>query len=250
MFTVVRQAQVKATIRRVWECLTEPVLLAKWFADTERLEVGRPFHFSFGDGDYFDGTVRRWEEPSLLRLEWRFMGVGPRFEISYALASLSETQTEVTVMDRGALTLEESESLTEGWEDFLHRLATFAQTNQPSRFVWSESISLSANLARHKGESQPPELLERGWWRASFPGSEFTLEDSTANPLVINFREGNWQGGETRARVATRQFESGANVSVTHEGWAHLPEETKRAERRRYAGFWQRALQNLESKYN
>src|SRR5205823_3337362 len=100
----------------------------------------------FGDGDFFTGIVLNWEAPISLHLSWRFMGVGPEFEVRFSLLSQGE-QTEVSVQDHGALTSEEAEGLHQGWEDFLMRLEQVIRTGQNSRYRWTEVISASSFAA-------------------------------------------------------------------------------------------------------
>ena len=52
MYTVVAQRQVPAPVEKVWDYLTKPELLAKWFADTSYLGPDAPVYLETGDGDF------------------------------------------------------------------------------------------------------------------------------------------------------------------------------------------------------
>jgi uncharacterized protein YndB with AHSA1/START domain len=249
MLTVVRQAKIPAPASRAWRCLTEPPLLAGWFADAPRFEPGAPFRLSFGDGDFFEGDVREWREPSRLVIGWKFMGLGPPYEITYALDPVSESETNVTVRDRGALTAEEAEGLSEGWDDFLSRLERFARTGQPARYEWSQTFGLGAILDGSHGPALPPELGEPEWWAAVFDGSEVEAAERAGQSLLVRFGEPAWEGARTEARLQTHRSDLGTYLSLTHEGWTGLPEALQIPARRRYAGLWREAFAGLEAKY-
>lgn len=249
MLTVVRQAAIPAPASRTWRCLTEPPLLAGWFADASRFEPGAPFRLSFGDGDFFEGDVREWREPARLVIGWRFMGLGPPYEITYTLDPLSESETNLTVRDRGALTSEEAEGLCEGWDDFLSRLGRFARTGRPARYEWSQTFGLTVILGESAGAGLPPELSEPGWWAGGFAGSEVEAAGRTGRSLLVRFGEPAWGGARTEARLRAHPSDLGTCLSLTHDGWTGLPEGSQIPARRRYAGLWREALGGLESKY-
>jgi uncharacterized protein YndB with AHSA1/START domain len=243
LYTVVRQVEVAADREHTWDCLTRAQLVEQWFADTSMLEPAAPFRFSFGDGDFFTGRVLEWEAPSTLRLEWRFMGLGPRFEITFLLTPLDARTTEVTVVDRGALSLEELHSLREGWQDFLGRLARFAATGERARYRWSETIGVGALL---EGSRRPEEIDHPSWWRAVFPDAAVELQRLEGGEVLASFRDDRWEGRTTEALAAIAESPQGLYLGVTHRGWSALASEIQLDERRRYAGLWREALAGLE----
>jgi uncharacterized protein YndB with AHSA1/START domain len=103
-------------------------LLRCWFADAERFGTDW-FEFQFGDGDFFAARVLVLHPPTSLTLNWRFLGVGPTFDIQDQLTAVGDS-TDVVVTDRGALTEDERRSLCDGWADFLERLDTFSTTGR------------------------------------------------------------------------------------------------------------------------
>jgi len=231
-----------------FNCLTQPSLLKKWFADTDRFELGHDFRLGFGDGDFFAGTIKEWREPELLRLAWRLLGVGPEFEISYRLAPVTETETELTVTDYGALTEEDAQSLSEGWQDFIARLVKFVETGKSTRFRWSETISAGAVLESLTGNERLREMTDHEWWRELFPDAALSFKEDNGS-LAINFRAESWNGITTAASIQASHFEFGSYLAVNHAGWANLPESQQVSERSRYAGLWHCGLQALEDRY-
>lgn len=227
-----------------WKDLTLGARLSRWFADSRDLAEEGAFRFDFGDGDYFAGEVTRWEPARALGLKWRFMGVGPAFDVRFDLAPHA-TGTEVKVEDRGSRTAAEADSLREGWRDFLQRLGTFAETKANSRYEWSPTIGTAALV-----NAPPPRVAKRlrdpAWWRGAFEGLEPALAASGDHQFTAELQDEAWAGKWTRAVVTVEPTQGGAYVGVTHAGWTELPENIQRAERRRFAGLWARALGALE----
>ena len=60
MYTVVAQRQILAPVEKVWDYLTKPELLAKWFADTSHFAPDAPVYLETGAGDFFSGRVIEW----------------------------------------------------------------------------------------------------------------------------------------------------------------------------------------------
>lgn len=244
VFTVVRRQQVPLPLNETWLYLTEPVLLSKWFANVEDFTAGAPFRFDFGDGDYFAGHVFAWEEPRRLGIHWQFMGLGPGFDIEFALAPAGAQSTEVTVQDRGALSADEAASLGEGWEDFLARLASFVHTGEPSRYEWSQVISATALISDTRAARA--NLGELEWWRTAFPSVRLALKKSHEDLIALAFQDAAWDDCETEASVTISHANSRTYVTATHEGWTKLRPPQQVSERRRYAGLWEQLLRGLE----
>lgn len=245
VLTVVRRQQVPRPLNETWLYLTEPALLSKWFANVDDFTAGAPFRFDFGDGDYFAGQVFAWEEPRRLGIHWQFMGLGPGFDIEFALSPLGAQSTEVTVQDRGALSADEAASLGEGWEDFLARLASFVHTGEPSRYEWSQVISATAWL-RHDTSTTRAQLRDLEWWRRAFPSVQLSLKNRDEELIALAFQDAAWADCETEAAVTISQAHSRTYVTATHEGWTKLPPPQQVSERRRYAGLWEQLLRGLE----
>ncbi len=250
MYDVFRQRQVPVPREEVWRAITDPARLGQWFADVDRpLVPGESFRFSFGDGDFFAGTLIDAAVPRLLHLNWKFMDLGLLFEVRYILTPLDGDSTEVTVHDQGSLSVEEVMSLRQGWDDFLMRLDQYLRTGKNVRYTWSESIGIGA-LLRHTGGALPAELDDPQWWRRHFPSAQVKVERPAERQLHLQFTEGDWEGGGTEALVETACVGGGTYLGLTHRGWPNLPALRQIVERRRYAGLWRGALKALEERYH
>ena len=242
MFTVAQRHPIPGSLPEVWSFLTDPALVREWFADCETLAPGGPVRFDFGDGDFFTGQVRAWDAPRELELSWRFLGIGPTYDISVALREAGAS-TDVIVEDRGARTREEASALKEGWADFLSRLEERVRTGKCSRYRWTPSFGAEA----FAGPSD--DVLDRfgsaAWWSKAFPDCE-VRSARTGNAIVACFRDPIWRGIETEAHIEVRPDADATIVRVTHEGFDRLPEADQLRERRRYASRWVTALDEIE----
>lgn len=242
--TVVRQKLVPARWDECWPYLSEPHLLGEWFADTDQIRIGEPFRFDFGDGDFFAGRVVHVERPCSLFLEWRFMDVGPMFEIHWTALPAGDGETEITVRDRGATTVEEARGLQEGWEDFLMRLEQRLRTGQPCRYRWTEVLGATA----FAGDT--PELREAlsdaDWWRMQFPGEKFELHAADGEYTLV-FSATAWGPVRTEAKVKLSRRDDLSCVSFVHQGWSNLAFGMQVPERARFARMWAKTLKVLET---
>lgn len=236
----------------VWPYLTVDELVGRWFADSTGLnrapgDAGsrRPFRFEFGDGDFFAGEITEWREPRVLGLQWRFMGIGPAYDIRIELVPF-ESGTRVTVTDRGASSASEAQSLHEGWIDFLGRLEQCISTGRVTRYEWSETISVTA-LIGHEGERIAALLREQPWWESRFPGVQF-VASRRPTAIAIEFRDPAWRDASTRAEVTVETHRGEACLQVRHEGWTALPPDMRIPERRRFATLWADTLAQLEAR--
>lgn len=248
MFFVVKQQNVSASVAETWTFLAEPQKMGLWFADVDRMGEGEPFKFEFGDGDFFSGRVTRMRHPDLIELLWKFMGLGRQFRIQFLLSPLTPSTTAVTVVDYGALTLEEAASLREGWEDFLGRLAKAVDSRSSARYRWSETIAMGAVLEGLKGE-MPSELRDPAWWRSRFAGIRVRSVESGTDSLALTFYDPAVGVESTQAKVKVRERDLETHLSVAHSGWDAVAEDHQLAQRRRYAALWLTALRGLEGDY-
>ena len=235
---------IRAGAADVWRALTDPRHVRRWFGDVDRLVPGRPFRCDFGDGDFFAGRTVQIGDGRELQLEWRFMDVGPWFDIHYQLETRAPGSVTVTVNDTGAPTAAEAESLREGWTDFLGRLDGFVTTGATTRFAWNPVIALGAFLP-----ADPRGLFSPAWRHAHFGGAAVALRDRAGGGLTVDFHDPEWS--DRHVSTATVEIHpmdgSTAYVAIRHAGWEQLPEGRRLADRRRYAAAWQSALSALET---
>jgi hypothetical protein len=148
------------------------------------------------------------------------------------------------VEDQGAYSHHAALELREGWDDFLSRLKRSIETGANTRYRWSEVIGTGAMVKGSPSEIQS--MLSRPeWWTREFPASRIRPEPESGGCVV--FQDDAWEGSTTRARIAVAAGAGGSAISVSHAGWAELPESIRYAERKRYAGLWAAALASLES---
>ena len=242
---VVHQKRIEAPIEKCWKCLTTPAIVTEWFADTNVIQAGERVAFDFGDGDFFAGPVISLEEPTRMRLNWRFWDLGPFYDITYIL-SPSGDSTEVSVVDFGSGTPLEVESLREGWEDFLTRFKTRVETGEACRYRWTEYVATSCFA------EDTPELRDRladpVWWQAWFPTATLVVR-MEGDRYVIDFAEPGWNHIVTSARIRFDTHLGRSCLKVVHSGWAAFPYEAQVPSRRRYAGLWRTMLASVESEY-
>lgn len=245
----VQQVVVPGDVGSCWRYISDPRLVSEWFADTEQIRLKEPVQFAFGDGDYFVGTVLEFEEPTFIRLVWKFMGVGARSDISLFLCPL-EDKTEVTVLDRGEYTPRAVKELREGWCDFLSRLERRITTGENSRYRWSPDIRIGAVVQCDK-LSIVRTLRDISWWRDAFPHSDAVLLMPGGGDESVRaiFQEAEWSGRQTEATVEIEARRDGLGVSVMHTGWADPPLDIQLEARRRWAALWQQALVKLEHRF-
>ncbi len=249
MFHVVRQRVVRCSTEHAWACLTEPAKLTSWFGDTDSISVGSTTRFDFGDGDYFIAEVLELNRPTDIHMSWRFMGIGQTFTVRVLLSPHSEG-TEVTVIDHGSLTVEEVDSLREGWDDFLMRLSQFVDNGGWVRYEWSQTIGISVILGSRARRPFPTEMVDSAWLTKHFPDAEFEIERPDENILTLRFGERSWAGKQTEALLESRALAPDRlYLGVVHKGWENLPADSCLRERRRYAGLWREVMAAFENAY-
>lgn len=249
MFHVVRQRIVHANMEATWSCLTQADKLAQWFGDADSIQLGSTVHLDFGDGDYFVAKILELNHPTDIRLAWRFMGIGQTFDVRVLLAPHA-AGTEVTVIDHGSLTLEEVDSLREGWDDFLSRLARFAENGGNARYDWSQTIGIGVILGARARRPFPTEMIDRAWLSRRFPDAELEIERPDDDVLTLRFNERVWAGRRTEALLESRSLAPNRlYLGVVHKGWEHLPAESRISERKRYAGLWREVMAGFENDY-
>lgn len=235
---------IAADAPEVWRALTDPLHVRRWFGDVDRLVPGLPFRCEFGDGDFFVGRTVQIVDGRELQLAWRFMDVGPWFDIHYRLDARAPGSVTVTVNDTGAPTAAEADCLREGWSDFLSRLDGFLTTGATTRFAWNPVIALGAFLS-----ADPRPLFSPEWRDAHFGAAAVASRDRAGGGLTIDFHDPEWPDRHvSTATIDVHSIDdSTAYVAIAHAGWERLPEGRQLADRRRYAVAWQSAVSALET---
>lgn len=247
MYTVVAQRQIQAPIETVWEHLTRPELMAMWFADTERFAPGEPFRAEFGDGDFLAGRITEWDPGIVLGLRWKSVGSGPEHEVRYSMLR-RKGGTELTVQDRGAITVELAECLRVGWSEFLMRFEKALLKNVRTRFNWRKALNVTFEVKPGAREALLAALGDPGWYTNALAGVRAQVQaPGEEGVAAAALSHDAWGGVETSARVRLRNIRGVEYAFVAHEGWGELPGEIAEGERRRFVGVWLKALSDFSA---
>jgi uncharacterized protein YndB with AHSA1/START domain len=241
MYTVVAQQQIPLPVHEVWDYLTRPALLAKWFADTSYLLPGEPVRMDFGDGDFLSGRVVEWDPGIILGMRWKFIGQGPEYEVRYSMLRRKDG-TELTVQDRGAITHEEAECLRVGWSEFLFRLNKAIVKNVNTRFNWRKALQFTCKIDAAQREALLTALTDPNWYHVSLGGVHARILNSDENEINSIITHEAWGTIETRLRMKLRNIRGADYAYFTHEGWPQLPVDLAEGERRRFVTVWLGAL--------
>jgi uncharacterized protein YndB with AHSA1/START domain len=127
---VMQAVDVNAPRDRVWQLLTDPAELPRWWPDAAELEpgVGGRIVLNFGPGDV-SGEITRWEPPAALGFTWEASNMpGVQLHVSFTVDDLGDGRSRVSVVHSGfeAAPTEAREAVVDGWERFLPRLAQAA----------------------------------------------------------------------------------------------------------------------------
>lgn len=247
MYTVVAQRQIQAPIETVWENLTRPELLKMWFADTERFAPGEPVRMEFGDGDFLAGRVTEWDPGIVLAMRWKSVGCGPEHEVRYSMLR-RKGGTELTVQDRGAITVELAECLRVGWSEFLMRFEKSLLKKVSTRFNWRKTLNVTVEVRPGARGALEAALGDPGWYASALAGVRAQLHEPRAEGVAAAaVSHGDWGDAETRARVTLRNIRGADYAFAVHEGWGELPGQIAEGERRRFVGVWVRALSEFSA---
>ena len=127
----VRQSvDVDAPRDRVWQLLTDPAELPRWWPDAAELEprVGGRVKLEFGPGNVH-GEVTKWEPPAELAFTWEATNLpGVHLHVTFKVDDLGDGRSRVQVVHTGLADApaEAGETVAHGWSHFLPRLAEAA----------------------------------------------------------------------------------------------------------------------------
>ena len=128
---VTQAVEVEAPPERIWQLLTDPAELPRWWPDAAQLEprVGGRVVLNFGPGDVY-GEVTTWEPPSALGFTWEASNMpGVRLHVAFIVDDLGDGRSRVSVVHTGfeGTPVEAREAVAGGWAHFLPRLAEVAR---------------------------------------------------------------------------------------------------------------------------
>lgn len=245
MYGVVAQRDLPLPPLELWAWLTRPELLARWFADTAPDLPAGEVRCDFGDGDFFAGRITEWDPGNTLGFRWKFLDLGPSYDVRFSLLR-RKSGTELSIQDRGAVTVEEAECLRVGWSEFLLRLEKAITRQCNTRFSWRKALSFTACA---DGIDLHPAVLfaDPDWLRTSLDGlcAEVRASDDDGVIATLAPGDGRWHGAVTDLSIRRREIRGREFLFVLHEGWPRLPGDLAAGERRRYVSVWRDALTPL-----
>jgi uncharacterized protein YndB with AHSA1/START domain len=127
---VTQSVDVAAPPERVWQLLTDPTELPRWWPDAAQLEprLGGRIVLNFGPGDV-SGEVTQWEPPRTLGFTWEASNMPEvRLHVAFTVDDLGDGRSRVRVVHSGFAEAprEAREAVVGGWAHFLPRLAEAA----------------------------------------------------------------------------------------------------------------------------
>jgi uncharacterized protein YndB with AHSA1/START domain len=127
---VMQSVEVEAPPERVWQLLTDPSELPRWWPDAAQFEprMGGRVVLTFGPGAV-SGEVTQWEPPRALGFTWEASNMpGVRLHVTFTLDDLGDGRSRVQVLHSGfeQAPAEARDAVVGGWAHFLPRLAEAA----------------------------------------------------------------------------------------------------------------------------
>jgi uncharacterized protein YndB with AHSA1/START domain len=128
---VTQAVEVDAPPQRIWELLTDPAELPRWWPDAAELEprVGGRVVLRFGPGNV-SGEITTWEPPSSLGFTWIPSNMPDvELHVTFTVDDLGDGRSRVSVVHTGfeGAPAGEREAVVGGWAHFLPRLAEIAR---------------------------------------------------------------------------------------------------------------------------
>lgn len=256
--------QVSAPFDKVWQSLTDSDVVAQWFGDLSNdLKSGGTARVDFGDGDFFDLASIVLSPPSVIKYDWKFLGIGPTDSITWQIEP-NEGGCRVTVQDlQPDRTSEAAQALREGWLDFTSRLVAFHATGQNARYDWRYDLDVGLPI---KGTADQvwvslfaPEAQTQ-WlpFKSSIEwGACAAVVDGEA-PDMICFDQVTWQPAQraefqvrsdkwrkpTTCRIELTPRNDDTLVYVSHNGWEHISDDRSEQlkQRKRFCDLWIESL--------
>lgn len=259
--TVIVTVALSATATEIWQALTEPALVERWFGTlTSPLHAGESARLGFGDGDFFELETNRLDAPGLVEYAWRFLGTGPRDTITWRIVPQDIGCVTIVTDKEPDRSHEAALHLREGWLDFARRLAEFVATGKSSRYDWRRefegSIELPVTQVQAWKQLFAPDL--QGQWlplgtSVLESGASFTLDDSVApsvfqltdvtlepsSRLLFQLSHPGWlsQLSCTMELLSRRDH---AILTISQTGWEDISRDGdyQLQQRKRFCAFW------------
>lgn len=265
--TVVVEVDVKAPPPKVWDALTEPAIVRRWFGElSAQLADGASARLDFGDGDFFMIEGASCRAPQRLSYFWRFQGTGPRDSVVWDITPTA-TGSSVRVTDnepsRPPKVVDE---LFEGWTDFLGRLQRHIATGETARYDWRREFSAAAELPgtpeQNRGLLTNPDTMNWLPFRSKclakngvvgmtdgLAPQRLTVSDFKRDAGVsmsFGLRAGEWRS-PTTCRIELLPHAGGSLLVVSHAGWEDIGQsgEYQKNQRHRFGDHWVESMRRV-----
>ena len=130
-----RELTIKAPVQRVWEVLTDPAYVARWFGDRAEIDLRPGGRAVFGWTDHGDGhaVVERVEPPREFAFSWArehdvaFEQAATTTLVEFSLSPV-DGGTRLRLVESGFTDETHHKENSGGWDAELAELVTFAES--------------------------------------------------------------------------------------------------------------------------
>lgn len=101
---IVLEIEAPVTRDHAWRMVTEPALVAQWFADVTPADgIGSPYRVDFGDGSAVEGRIRALDPGHRLAYTWAWAGddAGPTTLVTWEVDSLGSDMSRIRLTHDG-----------------------------------------------------------------------------------------------------------------------------------------------------
>jgi uncharacterized protein YndB with AHSA1/START domain len=127
-----QELRIEAPIERVWQIITDPVCVARWFGNSAEIDLrpGGPLRFGWDGHGPFHGVVERVDPPREFAYRWvheagvPVSGQSVETRVSFSLSEV-DGGTLVRLVESGFADEQHYKENAEGWTEELADLAAF-----------------------------------------------------------------------------------------------------------------------------
>jgi uncharacterized protein YndB with AHSA1/START domain len=132
------QRRTRASRAAAWEAITNPSVVARWFADVSALgRVGDPYRVEFGDGTAVAGVIQSIEPTRRFSYSWRWEHEpeAASTRVTWAVEPMSSGGSRIVLEHDGwadaGLTAADCDDHAGYWEAYLDNLRTLLDPDLP-----------------------------------------------------------------------------------------------------------------------
>lgn len=128
-----QEVRIEAPIERVWQVITDPAYVARWFGSSAEIDLrpGGPLRFGWDGHALFHGVVERVDPPRQFAYRWvhdagvPIGGESVETRVSFSLSEV-DGGTLVRLVESGFVDEQHYKENSEGWTAELADLVAFA----------------------------------------------------------------------------------------------------------------------------